>query len=383
MGVDLFSYPPEREQKLHRDFVTLRSDLAHGPAREVLGDLQKRFSDPDGNFVEQFQTNGFDARTFELFLFAMLEDEGHSINRAFDRPDFLLTKNNITVAIEAVTSNRSGGKSVPYSTFGPNRSDEELISHIQNELAIKVGSPLFSKLKKRYWELPHVEGKPFILALECFHEDGALSHSSAPIEEYLFGTRHTWYHDEQGKLVIVPNAIPEHRVLEKKIPSGFFNQPDAEHISAVLFCNAGTIPKFNRMGHQNPATRSRFVHMFRAGAAYHHDENATLPDAFLYEVGDPHRIETWSEGTVLIHNPNALHPVPSGWLGSGVESRMEPDGQVTVTFSGDGFLPYWSHTLVIPFSATRKQINAILQRQLDSLHAARREMKVPNKHYVE
>ena len=27
-----------------------------------------------------------------------------------------------------------------------------------------------------------------------------------------------------------------------------FNQPDSEHVSAILFSNAATITKFNRMG---------------------------------------------------------------------------------------------------------------------------------------
>jgi hypothetical protein len=371
MSVDLFSYPSEREKKLHPNFVTLKSDLAHGPARKVLGDLQDRFTDPDGNFVEQFQTTGFDARTFELFLFALFEDQGHAIDRSFDRPDFLLTKEDLTVAVEAVTSNRSGGETSPYSVFGPERSHEALIDHLQNELAIRVGSPLFSKLQKKYWELPHVQGRPFVLALECFHEDGSLSHSSSPIEEYLFGTRHTWFHDAEENLIIVPQTVTEHRVNEKRIPSGFFNQPGAEYISAVLFCNTGTIAKFNRMGHQDPTTRSRYVRMFRAGAAYRHDENSSVPDVFLYEVGDPERVETWPEGTVLIHNPRALYPVPPGWLGSGIETRLQSDGQVIATFHGDGFLPYWSETHLIPLSVSQKLINRHLRKVFEALMAAR------------
>lgn len=378
MAIDLFSYPPERKEKLHRDFLRLTSDLAHGPARAILLELQKRFNDPDGNFVEQFQTNGFDARTFELFLFAMFEDEGHSIDRSFDRPDFMLNKRDFTVAVEAVTANRLGGKAVPYSPFGPDRSEEEWLHHLRNDLAIKVGSPLFSKLNKRYWELPHVAGKPFILALECFHEDGSLSHSSAPVEEYLFGTRHTWYRDEAGQLVIVPEAVREHRGY-KTIPSGFFHQPYSEHVSAVLFCNTGTIAKFNRMGHQRPSSKSRFVRMFRIGAAHHHDDNATMPAPFLYEVGHPDWVETWSEGTVLIHNPRALHPLPAGWLGAGVESRLQPDGQVVATFSRDGFMPYWSETHLIPFSATKKQVSAWIEVCAESLQAALKEKAGPFK----
>jgi hypothetical protein len=40
----------------------------------MLREVYAEFPDPDGNFVEQFQTSGLDARTFELFLFAMFKD---------------------------------------------------------------------------------------------------------------------------------------------------------------------------------------------------------------------------------------------------------------------------------------------------------------------
>ncbi len=68
------------------------------------------------------------------------------------------------------------------------------------------------------------------------------------INDYLFGLRATWHKDQDGKLHIKENAIREHRWGNKAIASGFFNQPDAEHVSAVLFSNSATLSKFNRMG---------------------------------------------------------------------------------------------------------------------------------------
>jgi hypothetical protein len=134
----------------------------------------------------------------------------------------------------------------------------------------------------------------------------------------------------------------EHRTGDKFIPSGFFAQPNAENISAVLFCNTGTVAKFNRMGHQgsyhDPALR-----MIRWGSCFRHDPNATLPEGFLHEVGDPEAgLETWREGTVLIHNPFAIHKLPPEWFGAAVEDHMEK-GQVVSTFR-EPFLPYGSLT---------------------------------------
>ena len=45
----------------------------------MLREVYSEFPDLDGNFVEQFQTSGFDPRTFELFLSAMFKDLGHHI----------------------------------------------------------------------------------------------------------------------------------------------------------------------------------------------------------------------------------------------------------------------------------------------------------------
>lgn len=64
----------------------------------------------------------------------------------------------------------------------------------------------------------------------------------------------------------------------------------------------------------------------------------------MYEVGNPEiGFETWREGTVLIHNPYAIHKLPPEWFGAAVEERME-SGQVVSTFQED-FVPYNSITL--------------------------------------
>ena len=59
-------------------------------------------------------------------------------------------------------------------------------------------SPLFTKLNKKYWELPHVAGKPLILAIQDFHTAGALMTSDVPLVRYLYGLGQTWWHDEDA-----------------------------------------------------------------------------------------------------------------------------------------------------------------------------------------
>jgi hypothetical protein len=68
---------------------------------------------------------------------------------------------------------------------------------------------------------------------------------------------------------------------------------------------------------------------------------------FLHEVGDPSQgLESWREGTVLLLNPWAKHPVPRGWLGASVEQYVE-DGEI-VSEIMEPFHPYGSTTVNFP-----------------------------------
>jgi hypothetical protein len=344
MAIDLFhSQRPDIE--LHPHFLMTRDDPELAPARAMLCEVAATMDDPDGNFAEQFQTHGFDARTFEIYLQAMFTEAGHAIDRSYDRPDFLITRDGLTVAVEAVTANPPPKKDYqPYEPEmrEPPRSREEAMRYLKHEVAIKFGSPLYSKLQKEYWNLPHVAGLPFILAIETFHGPGSLLMSSTSLSQYLFGVDHSFRFDANGRLVVEGTPVEEHSG-SKVIPSAFFRQPGAENISAVLFSNAGTIPKFGRIGQQG-RYRSSAVRMVRYGNCLDHDPNATRPEPFAFEIGDPEvPPEPWREGSVLIHNPWALRPVPPEWLGAGAEENLGSRGTVELTWR-DPFQPFASLT---------------------------------------
>jgi len=109
----------------------------------------------------------------------------------------------------------------------------------------------------------------------------------------------------------------------KRIPSGFFAEPGAENVSAVLFSNAGTVGKFGRMGFQDGLGRDQISAMLRGGAAYDHDPDATEPRMFSYEVGS--RRERWGEGVVAFHNPGALHPLDDDAFPDATHYRLADD----------------------------------------------------------
>ena len=102
------------------------------------------------------------------------------------------------------------------------------------------------------------------------------------------------------------------------------------------------------------------VRMIRWGTCYRHDPNATSPEMFLYEVGDPSEgLESWREGTVLIHNPRAKHPLGRGWLRASLEQHLE-DGRI-VSELAEPFHCYGSSTRIYPGDTP----TAFLQAEMD------------------
>lgn len=307
-GPDLFTLrlPPE---ELHPTFLLLARDPTFYPARSVIKEMMPHFVDVDGNFVEQFQSRGFDARLWELYLYAYLSEEELFLDRSFASPDFLAKKYGKSVAIEAVVTGRKDDNPPLYlKPFSRGKTAEDVLEAQKNYIPITFGSPLYSKLKKTYWEFPHVKSKPLILAIADFHDDGSMLWTSTALSNYLYGTRYEWHHDDQGKLILTPYKIDNHQLGKKQIPSGFFFQPAAEYISAVLFSASGTISKFNRMGRQagfyNPE-----ITMIRIGQCYNHEPHAVSPKVFRYVVDETCE-ETWAEGLSMFHNPRAVYPVP-------------------------------------------------------------------------
>lgn len=345
MAIDLFT-PLVPEDRLHPAF----KGLAHRgfePARRILADIAATCNDKDGNFVKDFQTTGFDARLWELYLHAYLLSDGFTLDDQKPVPDYNATKATQTIFIEAVTVNATQAKAAnDADTAAKGLTGWDLFSHrMQNVYPIKFGSPLFSKMKKKYWEQDHVRGRPFILAIEDFHDTGSMVWTGSALELYLYGYDYWWYREVSGELVVLPEAIGEHKDGAKQIPSGFFDLPDAEHVSAVLFSNSATISKFNRMGFLK-GYRPENLYLIRAGACYNHEPHATEPLMFRYVVGSPSAPkETWAEGLSMFHNPKAAVPVAQD-LFPGI-AHHHLDAQKRMRSTVPAFHPYGSITQVI------------------------------------
>ncbi len=92
------------DEKLNDKFKLLIQSKLFDPAKIIIENIAKLMTDKDGNFIQQLQSDGFDARLWEIHLFVLFKEIGFEQSDKYDRPDFLLTKGNLEIFVEASLS---------------------------------------------------------------------------------------------------------------------------------------------------------------------------------------------------------------------------------------------------------------------------------------
>lgn len=293
---DIFS-PLVVEEKIHSAFKALRDSEFHAGARSLINSIYNRMGDPNGKFIRDFQSTGFHSRLFEIGCYAYLESSEVDINHSFEQPDFMVTKASVTVAVEVTAANPSSDQDRDISVANIQRlSFSELTDKCENDFPIRMSKILVAKLRHKYWELPQCVGNPLVLIVAPFFEPGSVFYNDESLAEYLYG------------------LVPEHEYKGRRIQSGFFKKSESHHISAVLYCNQFTVPRFFRMAHSHPS--DRMVRAIRTGTCLLPELDSTVRVAeYMYDVSDSTAPqEKWWQGATLFHNPNALIPLPDGFL---------------------------------------------------------------------
>lgn len=305
-GVDLFA-PLDPIGRRNDAFALLRDSFNQAAAREILRELCRWIPDLDGNLVRDLQTSGYSARIWELYLWAAFRSLNFDVGTSHRVPDFCLSKPGAQVFIEATTVNAQDTFGAAIGA-GPPEAPARLWPYLEHEMPQRFGSPLFSKMKKRYWEKPHVAGRPLLLAIADFHAPASMLWSHAALPFYLYGVRLMTTVGADNQLVdaFVPGG--DHVVGSKVVPTNFFAQPDTQHISGVLFSNAGTITKFNRMG-VIAGFGDPWVSLVRTGTLIDPAAGYASLVPFSLDVENPDYDEHWADELILYHNPRALHPV--------------------------------------------------------------------------
>lgn len=340
-------------ENLHPHFRVLLEDLSRAPARAVFREIGPWLTPSDPHFVSEFQFKQFDQRLWEVYLWSALREMGFDITQP-EAPDFLCRAPGAEFTVEAttVTASTSGA----LATHPDPETPEEMRAFLADYMPMKFGSSLTSKLNKKnadgqsYWERSATAGKPFVIAIADFHksggtsssESGSMTYTQSAIWSYLYGSRVDW---EMVGNTLVTRAVPveSFKYNGKVVPSGFFDLPGAENVSAVLFSNAGTLAKFDRMGVAAGFGAPGFRY-FRAGLKLDPDPNAPHGRPFSEEILADGYSEGWADELQLFHNPKARYPLQKGVFTGITQHFFEEDRHVSYSF-GEPVLS--SHTMIM------------------------------------
>jgi len=331
-------------EHLHPYFKLLIEAPGRAPARAVIQEIGPWLLPSDPHLVTEFQTKGFDQRIWEIYLWAAFRELNLQVEQ-LQAPDFLCTGVDVEFSVEATTvAPSTSGVLAEHPEPDGFEETKEFLDHY---MAMKFASPLTKKLDKedkdgrRYWERKETRGKPFLIAIADFHAPatkdklGSMTYTQTALWQYLYGNRVYW-EIVDGELVIHRQQLIEHKYKKKTIPSGFFDLKDAENVAAVVFSNAGTLAKFDRMGVVAGFGAEGYVYQ-RVGYRFDPDPQAVMGQPFSVDVGDPEYQERWSQEIQVFHNPNAVMPLPVEAM-QGVTHHFFEDGLLQSFAPSDSIL---------------------------------------------
>lgn len=330
--------PGTDEDQLHPYFIELRDSAGREPARAVIREIGPWLTATDPHFVKEFQRHQFDQRLWEIYLWSALREGGYDIEH-LEAPDFKVRAPWGSFSVEATTVAPSQGGVM--ADHPDPKGPQEIAEFLNGYMPIKFGNSLTGKLNRksangnRYWEEPDVTGLPFVLAVADFHKPaenntpGSMTMSQSAIWPYLYGRI---FHGEMvdGKLVMSSTKIDSHTYKGKTIESGFFYLPEAENVSAVIFSNAGTIAKFDRVGVMG-GFGAKDHKYYRMGYRQDPDPDAMVPKGFMEEVGEGDYFEGWADELQVFHNPNAKDPLPDD-IFSGLTQHYLKGEQIVTSY---------------------------------------------------
>lgn len=316
--LDLFT-PLVDDHKLHPQFRALRDLEYHWDTRLYINTLYNRMGRPSRTFIRHFQADGFHSHLFEIACFAYLESAGLKPEREHSSPDFLASKNGFGLAFEATTANPKIRAS-DISLF----QMEELSKQVIEEKSIvefprRMASILNKKLRLNYDKLPQCEGKPLILMVAPFFEPGSVFYIDESLLNCLYG--------------INSETL------------GFFSLDKAESISAIMYCNAFTVPRFFRLA--TTFDESANIIATREGwyCAPQPDGGIEMRE-YKFLMDDPFSPkESWAEGVTIFHNPNAQIPISTTLLPSSSHFSVQDGGLIREVH---GFHPLTSFMRMYP-----------------------------------
>ena len=291
-------------------FQRLASPTDH-IAAWMLNQLYLSLPTPDANWVSDCQTENFHTRLWEAQLLASFREQGLLVTQPHLSPDFLI-QNRLggSAWVEAVTANPQDRYN--HVSTEPSEPPQDRKERLLGTAAVRFAKTLGNKLGKNYHELPHVAGQPFLIALADFQASASMTWTREALISYLYGI-FPHVEDVDGHRFASAESID--RLLGGSgFPSGLFCNKQHSELSAVIFTNACSIAKFNRVG-VSAGAQTKKLRYVRIGEFYDRRPNALESIPFCLDITSseykslwPQGYEPWCAELEVFHNPFAKYP---------------------------------------------------------------------------
>jgi hypothetical protein len=228
MGLDLFTpiVPPTRFHPAFSHILQRKNEYD----REVLEQWAEGFVDRDGKFVTEFQTT-FDSSFWEIYLNALFRELGFRCDFTKSRPDFCI-EHPLAFNVEATVALNARGAATVLETDPLNPPRE--FAEFNRQAILRLSNSLHAKHAKyveSYRDLPHVVGRPFVLALAPFDRPHFQLQAQRAIEALLY--RYYVNEDEYLK----EHSDRRAPLFAHDLP--FVEKDSGEQIPIGLFCDGG------------------------------------------------------------------------------------------------------------------------------------------------
>lgn len=328
---ELFT-PMVGASRFHPNFARAMHEV-HALERKVFCEWADGFEDRDGKLAIEFQTT-FNSVFWEIYLYAVLKHLRKTVDFNHKTPDFVVTSEP-KFTLEAATAQAAAEATNEWETPLENFWGELAAlprEPLVDQATIRIANALtnkHSKYTKLYRQLPHVQDRPFVLAIAPFEQPFHYMQLNQAINRVLFGYDKSERDKRTGR--------ERHHFLDgikkqngAEIPLGYFRSQGVNEISAVVFSNTATWGKVSSM-----VRNDRQIALIRT---LRFDKNA---ERIRQEVlkRTEYR-ETLLDGLCVYYNPFALRPLdPAIFAMPEVANyTFDPSSQILHFSIPDGFL---------------------------------------------
>lgn len=303
--MDLFT-PRVPNARFHPNFAMALK--ASPEDRAVLSTWADGFVDRDGKFAIEFQTT-FNSSFWELYLFACLKELAHTVDFSVEAPDFVVPGTLTAFCLEATSANNAQGAAPEWSATAESFMALEDRAPIVAEATIRLANAVDKKrikFRDSYAALPHVAGRPFVVAVAPFEHPHFRVQNTQAMRRVLYAYDATPFEVVPGAAGAVSVTggeffdVPTARKANgADISLGYFRSDGMKEVSAVVFSSTATWGKVRALS--NDPNPNVMFDMLRY--------NANGPQPIHEVLPKPRYQEPLLDGLHVFHNPFATHPL--------------------------------------------------------------------------